>query len=109
MKRKLEISSQKDGNAVRVSASGEVDMEASPRLLEAIRAELKQGAEVRLDLKGVTYMDSSGIAVLVQGVKLARKEKAGFTLVELSPSVFAVIKLSQLLDFFSIERSGGAG
>ena len=109
MRRTLEISTEKDGNVLRVAARGDVDMEASPRLLDAIRAGLKQGAAIELDLKAVTYIDSSGIAVLVQGVKLARKENAGFTLVDPSPNVFAVIKLSQLVDFFTIRQSGGAG
>jgi anti-sigma B factor antagonist len=84
-------------------------MESSPRLLESIRAALKEAASLELDLKEVAYIDSSGVAVLVQGLKLARKGKVEYSILDPSPGVMAVIHLSQLADFFTIKRPGGEG
>ena len=108
MRRTLAISTRGGEGVLRISASGEVDMDSSPRLLEAIRAGLKDSPRVELDLKEVGYMDSSGIAVLVQGLKLARRLKADYSILDPSPQVMAVIELSQLADFFAVKRSGGA-
>jgi len=109
MKRRMEVAVQKDPAGLRITVTGDVDMDSSPRLLEAIRAGLKEARSLQLELKEVGYMDSSGIAVLVQGVKLSRREKARYAILDPSPQVMAVIQLSQLADFFAIERSGGTG
>ena len=113
MRRKLEVVPRKSGEALRLEVSGDVDMDSSPLLLEALRAGLRESRALELDLRGVAYMDSSGIAVLVQGVKMSRREGASYSLVEPSPQVMAVIRLSQLTEFFTIHageaRAGGSG
>jgi anti-sigma B factor antagonist len=53
----------------------------------------------------VQYIDSSGIATLIRGLKLAQEAGAGYVLVDPSPKVQAVIELSQLQEFFPIEHS----
>ncbi|NJL26644.1 MAG: STAS domain-containing protein [Thermoanaerobaculia bacterium] len=88
-----------------ISASGKLTIDSSPELLERIRESLKRTTCLKLDLKGVHYIDSSGIATLIRGLKLAQEQSAGYVLVDPSPKVLAVIELSQLQDFFVIEPS----
>ena len=103
MSRELSLSvATEDGQHV-VAAAGELDMDSSPRLLQAIKDAVGAGVGVRLDLSGVSYIDSSGIAVLIQGLKIARRASVGYALVNPAPQVMSVIELSQLRDFFPIE------
>src|SRR3954469_15027877 len=66
----------RDGGAV-VTARGEIDMSTSPRLRAALRSPEAQAPVVVLDLRAVTFMDSSGLGVIVGQNKRAREE--GFT------------------------------
>ena len=92
-----------DGTALQVR--GELDMEASPLLLQAVRDRLKTRSPVVIDLRGVSYVDSSGIAVLVQGFKLAHKQSLDYVIRDPSPQVMSVLELSHLQDFFVIDAS----
>lgn len=62
----LEISVETVGDAQVLSPKGEIDMARSPVLRKAIGDAMKlKPAKVLLDLSGVPYMDSSGLATLV--------------------------------------------
>ena len=104
MKKKLELRTETDADRTRISVRGDLDMDSSPQLLEAIRHGLKNTSGIAVELRDVGYIDSSGIAVLVHGFKLARKESLNFRIVDPSPQVMSVMQLSQLDQFFSIER-----
>lgn len=88
-----------------VHVAGEVDLETSPRLWQQLQSASQAGVGIRVDLSDVDYIDSSGIAVLVQGLKLAGKRSIDYRLVEPSARVMAVLELAQLQRLFNIERS----
>lgn len=109
MNERLQISTAiADGNLV-VTVHGEVDMDSSPRLLAAIQAGMGQGRTQVVDLAGVSYIDSSGIAVLVQGLRAAKKRGLEFRLREPSKQVTAVLRLAHLLQLFTIDDPGAKG
>ena len=89
-----------------IAVSGEVDMDASPDLRGEIQRALKACKCLKLDLKAVKYLDSSGIAVLIQGLKWAQKAKVDYRLLDASAQVMAVIELAQLQQLFTLETSG---
>lgn len=60
-----------DGTCV-VSPQGEVDVATAPQLAQRLSELQKAGAATVLDLSGVSFMDSSGIAVLVRAINTAR-------------------------------------
>jgi anti-sigma B factor antagonist len=52
-----------------ISVTGEVDVATSPELLAAIADVCEQGhAQLVIDLSGVTFVDSSGLGVMVQAM-----------------------------------------
>jgi len=55
-----------EGTGIVAHVSGEVDMATCGRLRDAIEPHLGPGQRVVLDLSGVTFMDSSCLAVLEQ-------------------------------------------
>jgi anti-sigma B factor antagonist len=54
-----------DDGAVRVEAEGELDLASAPQLEELLRRELAAAGTVTLDLSRVTFMDSSGLRVII--------------------------------------------
>ena len=96
---------ERDGAPV-IRVTGEVDLYSSPKLREALlKAIPKAVEEVGIDLSGVTYMDSSGVATLVEGLKASGQKNARFVLVTPSQAVMKVLQLSRLDSVFDIREA----
>ncbi len=85
-----------------VRVRGEVDLSWSQQLRKSILAALNGGRPVAVDLSQVTYIDSSGIAALVEGFQNARGKSQRFSLVAVSKPVHAVLELARLDRVFPI-------
>lgn len=85
-----------------VSVGGEVDLSWSPQLRKAILDALATRKPVAVNLSQVSYIDSSGIAALVEGFQQARGKNQRFALVAISSAVRAVLELARLDRVFPI-------
>ena len=95
---------EKHGRRI-VALSGEVDLESSPRARTVLLNAVKEGQPVLVDLAGVTYMDSSGIASLIEAFQQAKKKEAGFALVSVNPAVLRVLNLARLDKVFTFHEN----
>jgi anti-sigma B factor antagonist len=84
--------------------SGDIDLATSPELRKPLLRELRElrTPRVVLNLKAVRYIDSSGVASLVEGLKAARDVGARFILFGLNTTVREVLQLSKLVRIFEI-------
>jgi anti-sigma B factor antagonist len=85
-----------------VALEGEIDLEHAGNVRRTLLDTLKKGANVLVDLSQVTYIDSSGIASLVEGLQVARRQKSELALVSVSPRVRRVLELARLDKVFQI-------
>lgn len=85
--------------------SGEVDLHYSPKLRERILASLKAGRPLLIDLAGVSYIDSSGIASLVEGFQTAKTSKLAYGLLNISKTAMQVLTLTRLDKIFTLYTS----
>ena len=88
-----------------VRLGGEVDLSWSQQVRRAVLDALSAHAKVAVDLAKVSYIDSSGIAALVEGFQSARGKGQQFILVEASDAVLAVLRLARLDKVFAIHAS----
>lgn len=88
-----------------VELTGDVDLSCSPQARESILACLKRTRHVLVDLSGVTYIDSSGVASLVEGYQKARKQNLHFALVGVSEAALSVLQLARLDKVFPLYDS----
>ena len=88
-----------------IHLSGDVDLHSSPKAREAILDCLKQKLPLLVELSAVTYMDSSGVASLVEGYQTAKKQGLEFGLVAVAQSAMNVLKLARLDKVFPIHAS----
>jgi anti-anti-sigma factor len=96
---------QRDGGAV-VVVTGEVDMSTSPALREQLRAPEAQAETVVLDLREVSFMDSSGLGAIVGQHKRAREHGFRFAVaVGGATGVERILVLAQLTQVLEIVQS----
>ncbi|MEM7543239.1 MAG: STAS domain-containing protein, partial [Pseudomonadota bacterium] len=96
--------SQQQGYSV-VQLTGDIDLSCSPEARQSILSCLGEGQHTLVDLSGVTYIDSSGIASLVEGLQTAKKGDLRFGLVGVSEAAMSVIELAKLDKVFPIHAN----
>ncbi|HSX60946.1 MAG TPA: STAS domain-containing protein [Tahibacter sp.] len=96
-----DIVTERHGSLTLIKLAGEVDLSWSGRVRDAILAALDTDS-VGVDLGEVSYIDSSGIAALVEGLQTARDSGRRFVLVATSKPVFAVLELARLDRVFTL-------
>ena len=84
--------------------SGDIDLATSPLLRKALLRELRElrMPRVVLNLTAVRYIDSSGVASLVEGLKASRDVSSRFILFGLNTTIREVLQLSKLVKIFEI-------
>jgi anti-sigma B factor antagonist len=100
----LKLSVEEAGNGVTLlSVEGEVDLNSSPQLRAAMAPHLnKKKSALIVDLEKVAYMDSSGIATLVEAMKIGQKNKVKFKIASPSAAVTEVFKMAHLEKVFEV-------
>jgi anti-sigma B factor antagonist len=99
----VKISARRVEQSTVLDVSGNIDMSNSPEMRRTLLRELREkGSRVVLNLSGVAYIDSSGVASLVEGLKAARESGSRFILFGLSDSAREVLKISRLLKLFEV-------
>ena len=100
----MNISTRKLKNATIVDVIGDITLYNSPEVRKSLLGTLReQGvSRVIVNLEKVNYIDSAGIASLVEGLKVSRDLKRGFALCGLSPTAREVLQLTRLLKVFEV-------
>jgi len=85
--------------------AGELDMVSAPGFEEAL---IGLPDRLKLDLQGVTFLDSAGVAVLIRQHRQRGENGGSLRIVEPSRAVRRVLEVSGLLDLLTGCGSGGA-
>ena len=103
----LQISTRSVGSAIVVDIVGDIDLYNSPDLRKTLLSALreKRAPRVVINLSAVKYIDSSGVASLVEGLKIARELGSRFILYGLSPAAREVLELSRLIRVFEVAEN----
>jgi len=98
---KIEIKNYKGSKVV--APDGEIDMYSSPELRNALMTLInKKTKTLYIDFKDVTYMDSSGIATFVEGLKTMKAYGGRLKLIGLSEGIMEIFRFSKLDNIFEI-------
>jgi len=96
------IEQETSNGSTLIRLSGEVDLSWSQQVRKAVLEALAASKRVGVELSAVSYIDSSGIAALVEGFQNARTQGRGFALVAISDAVRSVLELARLDRVFPI-------
>jgi anti-sigma B factor antagonist len=105
----MQISIRRVDNTAIVDVSGDIDLASSPEVRKALLHEVRNNRRPRvvMNLSEVRYIDSSGVASLVEGLKASRDMGSRFILVGLSGPAREVLQLSRLVKVFEIYDTEG--
>jgi anti-sigma B factor antagonist len=103
----MDISTRQAGNATVVDVVGDITLYNSPQMRKVLLDLLKEKrvARVIVNLKSVRYIDSAGVASLVEGLKVSRDLKSGFALYGLSRMTREVLELTRLIKVFEVHEN----
>ena len=100
---------REEQGALVIAFGGDVDLAHSPKARELLLSGIDQGKNVFVDLSGVTYIDSSGVASLVEGFQRAKTKGSTFALVAVNPAALRVLELARLDRVFVIHATLAEG
>ena len=98
----MKISVRDVGAAKVVEVEGEVDLSTSPALRRTLLETLSTVGKLALNLGSIRYIDSSGIATLVEVLNRSQHLKKEFVLFGLSPAVQEVFRLTHVVRIFQV-------
>ena len=101
----MESRTRTEGVYTVIELAGEVDLSCSPEVRKQILGALKSGQHLLVDLSAVSYIDSSGVASLVEGYQVAKRKALRFGLIGVSQSAMGVLILARLDKIFPIHTS----
>lgn len=85
-----------------IALEGDVDVTGAPQLRDLLAGSISPGGRILLDLAGVTFVDSSGVGVLVTAHRKAAEAGASFGLASPSATVTRVFELTRTNRLLSI-------
>jgi anti-sigma B factor antagonist len=100
----LLISTRRQDKTTIFDLSGDIDFANSPVVRDSVLREIRESRTPRVvvNLSQVRYMDSSGVASLVEGLKASRDLGFRFILIGLTASTREVLQLSRLIKVFEV-------
>jgi anti-sigma B factor antagonist len=98
----INVESSPDGITILRPAEG-LDMSNVTAFRHTLQEEVQRATRgVIVLLTEVAFIDSSGIAVLIEGLKWSRERHLPYILAQLPPAVRMVLELARLENFFTI-------
>jgi len=99
----MTINSEDLPDGVVIAPSGEIDLARSPSMRAKVAEVMKRSPKrLVVDLAAVPYMDSSGVATLVEALQSTRRSGAKLLLCGLTPRVRSILEISRLDTVFTI-------
>jgi anti-sigma B factor antagonist len=95
-----------------ISLEGEIDLHESPNVRESLRPYIERKApRVFVDMSAVSYIDSSGLAVMIDAMQRIANYGGKFGIIGIRPAVRNVLEIARLDQVFRIypDRASAVG
>jgi anti-sigma B factor antagonist len=101
----VDLSTSEYGGHVVVALRGELDIAGAAGVAAALAAVAARKPEIVVDLAGLEFIDSSGVAALARGRQHARHAGGDLLLAAARQQVLRVLTLTRLIDAFPVHAS----
>lgn len=99
----LSVTTREEGGRTIVEVGGEIDVYSAPTLRDRLNALVADGHhDLVVDMQGVEFLDSTGLGVLVGGLKRVRTHNGSLQLVCSQERVLKVFRITGLTKVFAI-------
>ena len=105
----LSLETREVGSRTIVSVGGEIDVYTAPKLRDQIGELVTDGRhDLLIDLEGVDFLDSTGLGVLVGGLKKVRAQDGSMELICSQDRLLKIFRITGLAKVFTIHDSEAA-
>ncbi|MEP9384547.1 anti-sigma factor antagonist [Nocardioides sp. KR10-350] len=105
----LTLATREVDGATVVAVGGEIDVYTAPKLRDKITELVGAGCyDLVVDLEGVEFLDSTGLGVLVGGLKKVRAHDGSLSLVCTQDRLLKIFRITGLAKVFDIHDSAEA-
>jgi anti-sigma B factor antagonist len=95
-----------DGGAHIICVSGEIHVSTAPEFAQRLSAAIDSGkTAVVLDMAGVEFIDSTGLSVILNGLRRVTRQRGRMALVCTNPTVLRLFEITRLDTTFDIHES----
>lgn len=102
----LDISTERDGSTCRIAVNGEVDVYTSPLLKTRLVDAVDDGCiDLVIDLENVGFIDSSGLGVLVSGLRRVKEQSGSMRIICTKEGILKIFRITGLDKVFPIFAS----
>jgi anti-sigma B factor antagonist len=102
----LSLASRTEGDKTVVSVGGEIDVYTAPKLREQIVQLVEEGRyHLVVDMEDVEFLDSTGLGVLVGGLKRVRAHDGSLRLVCTQERILKIFRITGLTKVFPIHST----
>jgi len=102
----LALATREEGDRTVVQVTGEVDVYTAPKLREQLVSLVDAGRyDIVVDMDGVEFLDSTGLGVLVGGLKRVRTHDGSLRLVCSQERILKIFRITGLTKVFPIYDS----
>jgi anti-sigma B factor antagonist len=102
----LSLSTRAEGGRTVVEVAGEIDVYTAPKLREQLADLVDAGRnDIVVDMRGVEFLDSTGLGVLVGGLKRIRQNDGSMQLVCTQERILKIFRITGLTKVFPIHDS----
>lgn len=98
-----------NGQTAQITLTGSVDINTTGDLRNAIQAVPTSVKSFVINASDVSYIDSSGVAVMLLVKQVAERSSASFVITSVSPMVMKVLELAKLDQVFKIQSVASDG
>jgi len=99
----MEINRRENNNIVILDINGEIDLYNAPDIKDTIKELIdEEKRQIIINLEKVSYIDSSGIGVLISSLSNLKKVGGALKIINVYASVKKVFELTKLTSFFDI-------
>lgn len=104
MNLQIQINEKEDKSIIRLS--GEIDVYTAPQLKDALLPlTKKKGTVIEANLEHISYMDSTGLGVFINALKLSKEYGSKLKLVRLQDRVFRLFQITGLHEIMDINST----
>jgi anti-sigma B factor antagonist len=101
----LSLETRQAGDRTVVAVGGEIDVYTAPKLRDKITELVNAGHQLLIDMEKVEFLDSTGLGVLVGGLKKVRAHDGSMELVCSQDRLLKIFRITGLAKVFTIHDS----
>ena len=83
-------------NIIKLQLAGDIDLEVTPEIKTRLNSQLEDAIGLHIDARNVSYIDSSGVSILIIAMHMCQKNGAELQITAISDEVHKVLQLARL-------------